>query len=198
MKLKLILFIIIPIWNCQALINFKVPPFTITNAQTAAEKQMVGEDRDLEKDGWLVSSIQSSSGSRNQTKPMSGSDNTDPEYSGHIQRINYLSAEVKRYKIHGIIGEGLGGVLKQNPLANTSPFFIEYETAARKKRVEDVIRLVNESRKIVIERQIEQEKKKGKREEELKVIKQTLYDGYQKNVTKGEFFEVSSGNWERL
>ena len=54
--------------SCQALINFKVPPFTITNAQTAAEKQMVGEDRDLEKDGWLVSSIQSSSGANVNSK----------------------------------------------------------------------------------------------------------------------------------
>jgi hypothetical protein len=196
-RLSLLIFLT-TLFQCQAFINFKVPPFTITNAQTAAEKQMVGEDRDLEKDGWLVSSIQSSSGSSSISKAGTQSDSTDPEYSGHIQRLNYLSPEVKRYKIHGMIGEGIGGILKINPLANTSPFFLQYETQARKKRIEDVISLTNESRKIILDKQIEGEKKKGRKEEELKVIKQSLIEGFQKSVSKGEFFESSPGKWERL
>ena len=36
--------------NC--FLNLKPPPITFTQSQTAAEKQMIGEDKELEKDGW--------------------------------------------------------------------------------------------------------------------------------------------------
>lgn len=196
---KFILILTLFYFNqCQALINFKVPPFTITNAQTAAEKQMVGEDRDLERDGWLVSSIQSSSGGASNSKKANNPSEEDSKFFGHLQRISYLSSEVKRYKIHGMIGEGIAGILKINPLANTSPFFGQYDLPARKKRIDDVVSLVNESRKVVSEKQVEVEKIKGTKEEELKLLKQSIVDGYQKNVVKGEFYESSLGKWERL
>ncbi|TGL61262.1 DUF1318 domain-containing protein [Leptospira ognonensis] len=197
MKLFSVIFIPLLLTHCQALINFKVPPFTITNAQTAAEKQMIGEDRDLEKDGWLVSSIQSSSGS-NSSKSVSPSGGEDPEFSGHLMRLNYLAPEVKKYKTHGMIGEGYGGVLKNNPLASASPFFGQYDLPSKRKRIDDVLNLINESRKIIIEKQVDAERKKGKKEDELKIFKQSLVDGYQKFVTKGEYFEANAGKWERL
>ncbi len=181
---------------CQ--LHLKVPPITITNAQTAAEKQMIGEDRDLEKDGWLVSSIQSSSGGGLQNKDKNLVDSSDPDMYGNLQRLQYLSSEVKRYKMHGMIGEGIGGVLKLNPIATISPFYSQYELPAKKKRVEDVVLLVNESRKFIIEKQVEAEKKKGKKEEEVSLFKQSLVDSYQRNIAKGEFFESKLGKWERL
>lgn len=39
----------------------KSPLITFTQTQTAAEKQMIGEDRILEKDGWLIASVKNSS-----------------------------------------------------------------------------------------------------------------------------------------
>ncbi|BDA79711.1 hypothetical protein LPTSP3_g26410 [Leptospira kobayashii] len=184
--------------QCQALINLKVPPITITNAQTAAEKQMVGEDRDLEKDGWLVSSIQSSSGGSGGNKQINASAGSDSDLQGNLLRIQYLTPEVKRYKIHGMVGEGIGGILKLNPIANTSPFYSQYENPAKKKRIEDVILLINESRKTVIEKQLEAEKKKGKKEEELSAFRSSLIDSYQKSVLTGEFYESKPGKWERM
>ncbi|HNN80312.1 MAG TPA: hypothetical protein PKL30_15605, partial [Leptospiraceae bacterium] len=44
------------------------PPITFTQSQTAAEKQMVGEDKELEKDGWLISSIKTSSSGSDEWK----------------------------------------------------------------------------------------------------------------------------------
>ena len=191
-------FIFVFFIQCQALINLKVPPITITNAQTAAEKQMVGEDRDLEKDGWLVSSIQSSSGGSGGNKQINASVGSDSDLQGNLLRIQYLTPEVKRYKIHGMIGEGIGGILKLNPIANTSPFYSQYENPAKKKRIEDVILLINESRKTVIEKQLEVEKKKGKKEEELSALRSSLIDSYQKSVLTGEFYESKPGKWERM
>ncbi|GBF50540.1 hypothetical protein LPTSP4_20660 [Leptospira ryugenii] len=199
MKLRLtILLASIIFGNCQALINFKVPPFTITNAQTAAEKQMVGEDRELEKDGWLVSSIQSSSGSRQQNSQLASEIGQDPELLGHQKRLLYLESEVKRYKLHNMIGEGQAGILKFNPFASQSPFYPEYEFPAKRKRLDDVLRLVNESRKLVIDKQVEEEKKKGRKEEELRTLRLNLSEVYIKNVSKGEYYEISPGKWEKM
>ncbi|WP_411821847.1 DUF1318 domain-containing protein [Leptospira sp. 'Mane'] len=191
-------FIFILFIQCQALINLKVPPITITNAQTAAEKQMVGEDRDLEKDGWLVSSIQSSSGGQSGNKQANGLQTSDSELQGNLLRIQYLTPEVRQYKMHGMVGEGIGGILKLNPIANTSPFYYQYENPAKKKRIEDVVLLINESRKVVIDKQVETEKKKGKKEDELSLLRSSLIDSYQKSVLTGEFYESKPGKWERM
>ncbi len=192
--LNLILFI-----QCKALINVKVPPITITNAQTAAEKQMVGEDRELEKDGWLLSSIQSSSnGSQSMAKESEGLDSKDSLEYGHYQRLIYLNPEVRKFKFHGMIGETPGAILKLNPESKSLPHYADYQIPEKSKRVLDVIQLTNESRKILIEKQIDLERKKGGTEEEIVKLKQNLQDSYLKNVNKGEFFENKSGKWERM
>ena len=43
--------------NCTTL---RPQAITFTQSQTAAERQMIGEGKDLEKDGWIISSIRTS------------------------------------------------------------------------------------------------------------------------------------------
>lgn len=176
--------------------SLKVPPITITNAQTAAEKQMVGEDRELEKEGWMIGSIQSSTNGQN-NQERSAKEDFDPEIRAHRVRLNYLSPEIKKYKTDGILGETSIGLIKLNPLASSLPTYTNYEIPAKKKRVEDVILFLNESRKFIMEKEILTQKKKGKKEEELLKLKQTLIDEYYKNVSIGEYFETTAGKWEK-
>lgn len=198
MRIYFIQFIVFfSLFQCKSFLNFKVPPITITNAQTAAEKQMVGEDRELEKDGWVISSIQSSSnGQTNKEKKLSNE--SDSELKANRLRLEYLSFEVKKYKMHGVIGEGLGGVLKLNPLAQTLPTYNIYEIPANKKRLTDVMNFVNESRKNIIEKEISLERKKGKKEEEVLKIRQTMELEYSQSVGAGEYFESKAGIWEKM
>ncbi|TGL59780.1 DUF1318 domain-containing protein [Leptospira jelokensis] len=176
--------------------SLKVPPITITNAQTAAEKQMVGEDRELEKEGWMIGSIQSSTNGQNNQERLAKED-SDPEIRAHRVRLNYLSTEIKKYKADGILGETPLGFVKINPLASSLPTYVHYEIPAKRKRVEDVILFLNESRKFIMEKEISTQKKKGKKEDELLKLKQSLIDEYYKNISIGEYFETTLGRWEK-
>lgn len=194
MKRLVFLFLML---GCKSIVDLKVPPITITNAQTAAEKQMVGEDRELEKEGWMIASIQSSSNGRS-NREKSANDDSDPEIKAHRIRLNYLLPEVKQYKLHGIVGETPAGFIKLNPLGLNLPTYSQYEIPAKRKRVEDVIVFLNESRKAVWEKEVQNQKKRGKKEEELIKYKQSLMEEYYKSVSAGEYFETISGRWEKL
>lgn len=194
MKRLILVFLLL---GCKAIWNVKVPPITITNAQTAAEKQMVGEDRELEKEGWMIASIQSSSNGQSNRERLASED-SDPEIRAHRIRLNYLMAELKKYKMHGMVGETPVGFVKLNPLALGLPTYTQYELPAKKKRVEDVIVFLNESRKIIWEKEVSNQKKKGKKEEELVKYKQSLVDEYYKSVSAGEYFETITGRWEKF
>jgi len=184
--------------SCKAFINLKIPPITITNAQTAAEKQMVGEDRELERDSWLLSSIQSSSnGTQSLGKTPPPQYPKDSLEYGHFQRIIYFTPEVKRYKSHGVLGEALGGVLRWNPEAKDSPFYSIYQDSEKRKKVDSVISQINESRKILLEKQLEREKSKGQSAEDLKNLEQEILETYRKQVQKGEYYENKNGKWEK-
>ncbi|PJZ44701.1 DUF1318 domain-containing protein [Leptospira brenneri] len=194
MKRLILVFLML---GCKSFLNLKVPPITITNAQTAAEKQMVGEDRELEKEGWMIASIQSSSNGQSNREKLASED-SDPEIKAHRIRLNYLLPELKKYKMHGIVGETPLGFVKINPLATGLPAYSRYEIPANKKRVEDVIVFLNESRKIIWEKEVSNQKKKGKKEDELLKYKQSLIDEYYKSVSVGEFFETNTGRWEKF
>ncbi|TGM59290.1 DUF1318 domain-containing protein [Leptospira vanthielii] len=194
MKRLIFLFLLL---GCKSFVDLKVPPITITNAQTAAEKQMVGEDRELEKEGWMIASIQSSSNGRS-NREKSATDDLDPEIRAHRIRLNYLMPEVKQYKMHGIVGETPSGFIKQNPLASGLPTFAQYEIPAKRKRVEDVIVYLNESRKAIWEKEVLNQKKKGKKDEEILKYKQSLIEEYYKSVSVGEYFETTANRWEKL
>ncbi|MCZ8344391.1 MAG: DUF1318 domain-containing protein [Leptospira sp.] len=184
-------------FQCKAILNVKVPPITITNAQTAAEKQMVGEDRELEKDGWVISSIQSSSnGQTNREKKLSNE--SDPDVKANRIRLDYLTIEEKKYKMHGMIGEGIGGILKPNPLAPTLPTYTLYENPAKKKRLMDVVSFINESRRLILEKELQLEKKKGKKDDDLLKIRQSLELEYSNSLSPGEYHEVTNGVWEKI
>ncbi|TGL87792.1 DUF1318 domain-containing protein [Leptospira congkakensis] len=194
MKRLILVFFLL---GCKSFLNLKVPPITITNAQTAAEKQMVGEDRELEKEGWMIASIQSSSNGKSNRERLSSED-SDSEIKAHRVRLNYLMPELKKYKQHGIVGETPAGFVKLNPLASGLPTYTQYELPAKRKRVEDVTVFLNESRKIIWEKEVSNQKKKGKKEEELIKYKQSLIDEYFKSVSVGEFYETTSGRWEKF
>ncbi|MGE8721765.1 DUF1318 domain-containing protein [Leptospira terpstrae] len=194
--MKRLIFVFLML-GCKSLFNLKVPPITITNAQTAAEKQMVGEDRELEKEGWMIASIQSSSNGRSNREKLATED-SDPDIKAHRIRLNYLTPEVKTYKMHGMIGETPAGLLKLNPLASGLPNCAQYEIPAKRKRVEDVVLFFNESRKIIWDKEILNQKKKGKKEEELIKYKQSLVEDYYKSVSTGEYYETTNGRWEKF
>ena len=149
-------WVILFLTNCTFL-SLKPPAITFTQSQTSAEKQMIGEDKNLEKDGWIISSIRTSaSGSDIWEKEIL--DNEIPEgeldettYTA-LKRLAYLSKEVRDNKKKDFIGEALDGLVKINPLVNESRFKKEFPV--NKQKIEELLSMVNESRKIIYENKI--------------------------------------------
>ncbi len=63
----------------------------------------------------------------------------------------------------------------------------------------DVIGFINESRKLILEKELQLEKKeREKKKDELLKIRQSLELEYSNSMSPGEYHEVSNGVWEKI
>lgn len=179
-------------------LSLKPPPITFTQTQTSAEKQMVGEDKELEKNGWLIASIKtSSSGSENWQKEVFEDERSDKDFMVALRTIAYFSGELKKYKRHGILAEGLDGYVRRNPMIKESRFGKDYAKPDLAKRVEEVVKMINESRQKILNSLIEKEKKKGLKEKEILILRENLLLTYYRETSVGEYFEKQKGHWAK-
>ncbi|HRG47051.1 MAG TPA: DUF1318 domain-containing protein [Leptospiraceae bacterium] len=183
--------------NCTTL---RPPAITFTQSQTAAERQMIGEGKDLEKDGWIISSIRTSaSGSDIWEKEILDKEIPEGEldeatYTA-LKRIAYLSKDVRNFKKKDFIGEALDGQIKINPLVSESRFKKEFPE--NKSKIEELLKLVNESRKIIYENKLQRLSNANLKEQELLKKKDTLLLTYYQTVEDGEYYEAKRGKWGR-
>lgn len=192
-------FILVFCINCFS--TLKPPAITFTQSQTAAEKQMVGEDKELEKDGWLISSIKTSSSGSDEWKKdallYEESEFKDKDYYTVLSVIAYLAPEVKMYKSKGLLGEGLNGLLQNPKISLDKSILDEYSAPAKKNRLEEVTRLINESRAKIYETRVLSLTKSEKPKEEIAKIKEKILLSNYNNIETGEYFEISKGNWTK-
>jgi hypothetical protein len=176
--------------------QLRPPPITFTQTQTAAEKQMIGEEKELEKDGWLISSIKSSSSGPDDWKRETVEEFPDPakrkEYYTLVRIIAYTAPEIKKLKGYSVIGEGLDGSLHTLNVSRDTKFEQEYKTPEQKKKMEDIINLVNATRKKIREFKQEMPSSKDKKEPEPKSNLE-----YYNNSFEGEYIEIKKGQWEK-
>jgi hypothetical protein len=171
--------------NC----SLKAPTITFTQTQTASEKQMIGEDKEIEKDGWLISSIKSSSsGSDLWQKDISSSDSNEKDFIIQLKKLAYLTPEISNWKDKGVIGESFDGTLKRNPKIPISP-------ASQESRVRELIEMTNASRSKILEKRLSIEKTK-KSDLDENELKENLTKIYYLNVELGQYFESKKGIWE--
>lgn len=200
-KSYIILFAIFPLFvYCP----IKAPPITFTQTQTAAEKQMLGEDRNLEKDGWLIASIKtSSSGSeiweRDLIKEEFGNTGDNQFYMA-LRILAYLARELREYRSLGILAEGLDGKVRWNPKIREAGAEKISQEPKQKSRIDDLIKLINENRDIVIKEKLKKAFADPNRtitEKEKVSIRESIQTTWLRSVDIGEYYEVSSGNWKK-
>lgn len=172
--------------NCFSTIN---PKFDVTTEPTAIEKQIIGEDKEIEKDGWLISSIKSSSIGTELWKKDTSYYNeigfTDKSYKEVLMVLFYYEPEIQKYKSKGIIGEGLNGLLA----------FVDSQK--RTDRINSVLKLVNDSRVRVFETKVLSLLKKNLKQEEFEQQKKNyLLENYYL-AEKGEFIQEKNNSWVR-
>ncbi|GBF38149.1 DUF1318 domain-containing protein [Leptospira johnsonii] len=182
----------------------KAPPITFTQTQTAAEKQMLGEDRNLEKDGWLIASIKtSSSGSeiweRDLIKEEFGNA-SDNQFYMALRILAYLARELREYRSLGILAEGLDGKVRWNPKIREAGVEKISKDPKQKSRIDDIVKLTNENREIVIKEKLKKafaDPNRSLSEKEKNSIKESVQTTWLRSVDIGEYYEASAGNWKK-
>lgn len=174
----------------QCAIELKAPPITFTQTQTASEKQMVGEDRDIEKDGWLISSIKSSSsGSELWQRDSNDSGHSDKDYVFLLKKHAYLNPELLEYRMRGILGESYDGRVKRNKSFALPPGITE-------SAIQDFADRVNETRVQIWDLQVKKELEKNPKLD-AKQLRLSFQQYYFLGAEYGEFREVSANRWEK-
>lgn len=190
-------FLVIFLFNCTTL---RPPAITFTQSQTAAERQMIGENKDLEQDGWIISSIRTSaSGSDIWEKEVLDKEIQEGELDETtftaLKILAYLAKDVRDFKKKDFIGEALDGQVKINPLLNESRFKNQF--TASKQKIEELLSMVNKSRNIVYEQRIKKLSSENLKEQELAKKKLAYLLTYYQEVEDGEYYEIKNGKWGR-
>jgi hypothetical protein len=197
MKYNLILFLILYIIFFESC-TVRLPAITFTQSGTAAEKQMIGNDKEIEKDGWILSSVKTSAlGSEIWKRENLNNEiylpENDEEVVLHLKRIAYLAPEIKVYKNKSFVGESLDGKVRVNPNLNLTKYSSEYPDV--KARVEEIIRLTNESRSFLHTKKSERIDTEFKDPKKANTEKNKSIFIYYNLVEDGDYYEISKNKW---
>jgi hypothetical protein len=174
----------IPFLGCFSLL--KPPPITFTQSQTAAERQMIGENKEIESDGWLLSSIKTSAIGPVEWKKDKSEELKSPEQTEEFKILNkiilHTTPEIKKLKNLKYIGENLQGYLSIIEDKREITFDKIYPNQNDKKRIKELIALVNETRNKLFNLL--------KDSKNIVSTKEFL-----KTVEYGEYYEEKKGVW---
>lgn len=119
-----------------ACISVDIPPITLTPERTAAERQLIGTEGEIEEDGWLIASAQSASATAEIHE--SGAAAVTSEFRSQNRRfrieaevIEFYYPLVLKYRRAELLGESYDGRLRVVPTGlSRARFSEESDTAA--------------------------------------------------------------------
>lgn len=181
----------------------KAPSITFTQSQTIAERQMIGEDKELEKDGWLISSIRASASGTEDWKKDSAIDSDelteDKEYVTNLKILAYTASEIKKLKMQGVVGETLDGLIGFNPLYKPKPSKnpkTDSSETENKERTQQIVSLVNNCRtQLMNSRETYFKKRPDVNDKKIAEYQRKLRQDYHEQTEYGEFYEIKKGKW---
>ncbi len=169
--------------------------FTFTEAQSAAEKQLIGEEKEIEKDGWLLSSLKTSATGPEEWKSVSDLEFSDrekaKEYVELVKTIYYTAPEIRKLKHLHFAGESLSGKLEILDFTKKEDFNKEYPDEKSKSKAKQIIELVNSARDRLIQLRTEKLSLEEKKKSEDVFRKEFI-----SNSLPGEYFELKKSVWE--
>lgn len=181
-------------------ISVDIPPITLTPERTAAERQLIGEDREIEKDGWLIASSQSSV--PYEQSSFDGGDESNAGKSEVIRRLyqersvlEFYEQLVQDYKAGGLLGESYTGELLLVPklISPRQGRFAKSEIVG-KARI--VVAEVNQSRNWVY--QYRRKSEMAKSVPDLLRVEQDFRLRYRNQARTGEWILDEDGEWLKL
>ncbi len=178
-----------------ACISVDVPPITLTPERTAAERQLIGTEGEIEEDGWLIASAQSVSGEVGSARPGDGvmtERREDRRYNIEADVLEFYYPVILKYRRDELLGEGFDGLLRPVPssLRRRSGTSDEIENAAA------VADEVNRARRWIYE--YERARSGASNEERERLRKEFLLRWYEAARNRsGEWIYTERKEWKR-
>ena len=188
--MKYILLLILFNIHC----SIKPPAITFTQSKTSVEKQIIGEEIYLEKDGWLISSVRTSSSGSDIWRKDGQILSDNNKYQKSLYAILYLSEDLSLLKKKGIVGETRLGIIEMNPLMKKE--YMSF-TLTEKTKVRKLISIVNKSRKEIYSIRMKKAEQENINPRKLRKLKKQLMLMYFAGSEKNEFVKMENGEWKR-
>lgn len=187
-----------------------VPPVTITGQKTATEKQIIGEQTELEKDVWMMSSARTAEHAALETKPKEFRQSMEQE-NAHTYRaflkFEMFSAHLTQLKKDRVVGENNKGFV-----ANLFAERAEISSEMRKKYSAELadepelgrpyrtliqtVKEINAGRILAAKGYVESQKRANKAFKATeKDILTSQKEKYQQSALKGEMIQSLDSSW---
>ncbi len=157
------------------------PSINMTGPKTVIERQIVGDYMELEKDAWLISTIQAPG-------TMSGGA-ADEELLKAVRKREALADRIAVYKKEGAVGEASTGYAVYRPVN-------EYEKDSEKKsELLKILEQENSARKEMFSRSLFLSSKKEPSSAEVSAFGRLFAEEQRSRAMKGEAIQEKSGKW---
>jgi hypothetical protein len=187
-----------------------VPPVTITGQKTATERQIIGEQTELEKDVWMISSAKTSEHAALDAKPKEIRNSMEQENANTYRaflKFDLFSAHLAQLKKDRVVGENNKGFV-----ANLLLESAEVPAESKKKYDAELadepdlgrpyrtliqtVKEINEARILAARGYVESQKRANK---EFKATEKEVLAAqkskHQQSALKGEMIQADDGAW---
>ncbi len=187
-----------------------VPPVTITGQKTAIEKQIIGEQTELEKDVWMISSAKTAEHAELDNKPKEVRRSIEQENS-HTYRaflkFELFSGHLTQLKKDRVVGENNKGYVSNLLLEKADiPEEMRKKYSAEKadepelgrpyRTLTQTVKEINEARTLAARGYVQNQKRANKAFKATeKEVLASQKEKYQQAALKGEVVQADDGSW---
>ncbi|HRP69278.1 MAG TPA: hypothetical protein PLY93_07080 [Turneriella sp.] len=187
-----------------------VPPVTITGQKTAIEKQIIGEQTELEKDVWMISSAKTAEHAQLESKPQEVRRSVEQENANTNRaflKFEMFSKHLVALKKDRVVGENNKGFIS-NLIAEKVEIPEEMKVKYSAENLDDpelgrpyrtltqTVKEINEARVLAARGYIQNQKRVNKAFKATeKEVLASQKDKYQQAALKGEMIQTENGEW---
>lgn len=167
-------------------ISVTPPKISFTGKQSAIERQIVGEYKEIEKDAWIVSSIKTTISRSKSSESLSAG---DKELYRALKVIEFHQMKIRSYKNEGALGESYNGYISYRPIN-------KYERNKHEKEILfKIIDEENRARLTVFKRTLFLRLKRQPAEDEISSFGQSFAREMRAMGQKGDWVQNKNSNW---
>jgi hypothetical protein len=187
-----------------------VPPVTITGQKTAIEKQIIGEQTELEKDVWMISSAKTAEHAELDNKPKEIRRSMEQENANTYRaflKFELFSGYLTQLKKDRVVGENNKGYVS-NLLGEKAEIPDEIRKKYSSENADEpelgrpyrtliqTVKEINEARTLAARGYVQNQKRANKTFKATeKEVLASQKDKYQQAALKGEVVQTDEGTW---